>query len=129
MRPLASWSCEFVHPDDYGIVLRLEIAFAQKSIRQTCERFARAKLLLGAKVADKLKRRLADLRAATRVADLVVGHPSETNGRHRRISIDLCDGYQLILGPNHTATPIDASGRVDWSKVSRVKLFAIRKGG
>jgi hypothetical protein len=116
-----------VHANDYGIVVRLEIAFAQKSIRQTCERFARAKLLLGTKVAEKLKRRLADLRAATHVADLVAGHPNDTNGRHRRISIDLCEGYQLILGPNHTSTPVDASGRVDWSKVSRIKLFAIRK--
>ncbi len=43
------------------IVAALELAFANKALRKLCENEARAKAELGAPVAEKLKRRLADL--------------------------------------------------------------------
>jgi proteic killer suppression protein len=104
----------------------LELAFAKKSLRQVCEREANAKRDLGAKIAEKLRRRLADLRAATCVKDLVAGRPRELKGaRHRQIAVDLCEGFGIIFCANHNSVPTLESGGVDWAKVSRIKILRI----
>ncbi len=102
--------------------MTLEISFAEKSLRQLCENGALARRKLGIKVAEKLKHRLADLRAASSVKDLVVGRPREVEGI---MSVDLCDDYRIILCANHNSVPLLDTGAVDWSKVNRVKILKI----
>ena len=105
----------------------LELAFAQKSLRQLCEDEARAKRELGETVAEKLKRRLADLRAASSVEDLVAGRPRKVKGdRHPHIAVHLCDRTCIIFCANHTKVQVLESGDVDWSKVSRIKILEIK---
>jgi len=104
----------------------LEIAFDKKSLRQICENDEKAKHDLGVKVADKLRRRLADLRAAKTVKDLIAGRPHELDEPDdRHIGVELCDGYRIVFCANHNSIPTLKPNRVDWSKVSRVKILRI----
>lgn len=104
----------------------MEIAFATKSLRQLCESEDTAKRSLGAKVAEKLKRRLADIHAASSAKDLVAGRPQKLGGnRGHKIAVDLCDGVRLVFRVNHNSIPRTEDGYVDWSKVSRVKILSI----
>jgi hypothetical protein len=55
----------------------LELAFETKLLREICESEQKARQELGIKVAEALKRRLADLRAATSVEDLPVAQTAK----------------------------------------------------
>jgi hypothetical protein len=104
----------------------MELAFATKSLRDICENAETARSKLGPKVSDKLKRRLADLRAAISVDDLIAGQPYMPDGvREARIALELGGGRRLIFAANHAVLPKLESGKMDWSKVSRVKLLRI----
>lgn len=106
--------------------MALELAFAEKQLRKLCENDAIARRKLGIKVAEKLKRRLADLRAATCVNDLVAGKPRELEGDcQNQMAVDLCDGYNIVFCANHNAAPLLKSGAIDWARVSRVKILRI----
>jgi proteic killer suppression protein len=106
--------------------MTLEISFADKLLRQLCENEAIAKRKLGTKVAEKLKRRLADLRAATCIKDLATVRPYELEGIHQKqIALDLCDDYRIVLCANHNSVPLLDSGAIDWSMVNRVKILRI----
>jgi proteic killer suppression protein len=124
--PVSGQINRFVREAESDIVAVLELAFATKSLRLLCESEASATRELGASVAQKLRRRLADLRAATSVKDLVAGRPRQLAGAHRRhVSVDLCEGSSIVFSPNHRTIPMLASGGVDWSKVTRVKVLRI----
>jgi len=102
--------------------------FATKSLRQLCESKTEANRHLGVTVAEKLSRRLSDLRAATSVKDLIAGRPRELRGaRQPCLVVGLCEGSRLVFGPNHNVMPRLESGYVDWSKVSRVKILRIER--
>jgi proteic killer suppression protein len=106
----------------------LEIAFDSRLLRTICESEALAKRELGSTVAEALKHRLADMRAATSVKDLLVGHPrvlDGTNGQH--MIIDLYGGYQIIFCANHPNNPVMEAGTLDWLRVSRIKLLRIER--
>jgi len=102
--------------------MTLVISFADKSLRQLCENETIAKRKLGIKVAEKLKRRLADLRAASYVEDLVVGEPRELEGM---MTVNLCDDYRIIFCANHHSTPRLDTGAINWSMVNRIKILRI----
>lgn len=102
----------------------MELAFDSKSLRTICESEAQARLELGAEVAEVLKHRLADLRAATSTKDLVAGRPRISADRQHMV-VDLCDGHRIIFKPNHTKLPKMDSGDIDWARVTRIKLLRI----
>ena len=102
----------------------MELAFDSKAIRTICESEAQARLELGANVAEVLKHRLADMRAARSPKDLVVGRPRiGADGQH--MVIDLCDGHHIIFKPNHVKSPLTKTAELDWAKVSRIKILRI----
>jgi proteic killer suppression protein len=104
----------------------LELAFESKSLRTLCESEAHAKRKLGPTVAEVLKHRLADLRAATSVKDLLVGLPRVLDGTdHQHMVIDLYDHYRVVFCANHPNNPVAESGKLDWPKVSRIKILRI----
>ena len=110
-----------------GKVETLELAFGSKSLRAICENQGRAKLELGDKVAEMLKHRLADFRAAKSVKDLLAGRPRLLNGTGRlQMIVDLCDGWEIIFAANHTENPTAENGDLDWERVSRIKILQIR---
>jgi plasmid maintenance system killer protein len=126
--PLSGQTNRFVLEAESDTVAELELSFATKSLRLLCESEASATRELGASVAQKLRRRVADLRAATSVKDLVAGRPHQLAGAHRQhVSVDLCEDSSIVFSPNHRTIPTLASGGVDWSKVTRVKVLRIER--
>lgn len=88
-----------------------------------------AKRQLGAKVAEILKHRLADLRAATSPKDLVASLPRELDsGDSQHMAVDLCDGYRIVFSANHSNNPRTETGDLDWARVSRIKILRIESG-
>ena len=81
----------------------MELAFETMSLRTICESESDAKHELGQTVAESLKRRLADLRAATSITDLVAGRPRVSDhAASQRMLVDLGGGYILVfLGEPH----------------------------
>ena len=105
------------------------ISFATKVIRQLCEDSLEAEKILGGKVAEKLRNRLADLDAAKVVTDLIAGMPSQLDGHTQKtIKINLTSTAYLEIQPNHSKVPRRSDGFVDWSKVQRVKILRIEAG-
>jgi hypothetical protein len=103
----------------------LEIAFDSLQLRQICESEMAAQRELGSEAAEALKRRLADLRAATSIDDLVAGSPRGLDeGDQGRIGLSL-GGAEIVIGPNHTSNPVTGSGEIDWRRVRRVKILRI----
>jgi proteic killer suppression protein len=101
-------------------------AFSTKAIRSLCECQAKAERELGYKAAKKLRERLADIEAADNVTDLVAGRPREIEGgRLPNYAVNLADGYRIIICANHNEIPLTKAGRIDWSKVSRVRIHKI----
>ena len=106
----------------------MEIAFSTKSLRDTCESEEMSRQKFGPEVAEMLKRRLADLRAADFIEDMVLGNVREVPRSHGpAMCIDLIHGYRLVIRANHNQNPTLATGKVDWLAVSRVKIARIEK--
>lgn len=104
----------------------MELAFDSKSLRTICENEAHAKRKLGPTVAEVLRHRLADLRAATSIKDLIVGRPRILDGTdHQHVVIDLCDDYRMVFCANHPNNLVAKSGKIDWPKVSRIRILSI----
>jgi len=106
----------------------LELAFANKSIRSLCESETLAAKALGVRVAKQLIGRLADLLAIQGVHELVAGNPCELDGAlHGHMSITLCDGFKIVFCANHSAKHVHKAGKVDWSKVTRIKIIEVKR--
>lgn len=104
----------------------MELAFDTKSLRDLCEKEDKARHELGPDVARKLKHRLADLRAAESVKDLVAGRPRETESANPGcFVVDLADGFRLAFCANHNNVPLLPTGKVDWAAVNRVRILRI----
>ena len=104
----------------------MELAFDSKSLRTICESEAFAKRELGTVVAEVLKHRLADLRAATFVTDIVAGRPRVLDGvGNQHMVVDLCDAHRMDFCANHPNNPVTRAGELDWAKVSRIKILRI----
>lgn len=106
----------------------LEIAFQTRELRDICEKEPNAVDALGMDTAGALKRRLADLRAANSIEDLVVGKPTALHGPGEgRMAISLTENYRLVLSANHRHHPLTEDGDVNWPQVRRVKVERIER--
>jgi len=91
-----------------------------------CENEDKAQEMLGINTAFRLKSRLADMRAAKFVSELVAGSPGEIN--HDGIpayKLELTTHERIIFCSVHENTPTLVNGSIDWHQVSRVKLITI----
>lgn len=102
----------------------MQLAFDSKELRTTCESDAQARLDLGDAVAEMLKHRLADMRAAKSPKDLVAGKP-RTGADSQHMVVDLSVGYTIVFKANHTTNPLTEAHDLDWSKVTRIKILRI----
>jgi hypothetical protein len=106
----------------------VQLAFDSPWLRTVCESERVAKDELGGAVAEVLKHRLADMAAATSVADLVAGRPRGLGGTARnQMAVDLCEGYVITFAANHTKNPNTETGDLDWKRVSRIKILRIER--
>ena len=112
-RPFCSWC-------------RLELAFGTRELRSICENESTAEVTFGSAVAPMIKRRLADVNAATSVDDLIAGNPRYLNIKGRScLVVNLCDDVCIVFEANHPVNPRTESGAIDWSTVNRIKVTAI----
>ena len=106
----------------------MEIAFDTQRLRTLSENTAVATRELGHSAADGLRRRLADLRAAQSVCDLVASPPTQLDDP-LELSIPIADGFHLVLRCNHLEAPMLNTGSLDWSSVERVKIMGVERDG
>jgi len=112
-----------------GNLPELDLAFDSRLLRTICENEDEATHELGSPVAEVLKHRLADLRAALSVQDLLVGHPRIINGGtyDQHMVLELIDGFQIFFCANHPDNPVTKNNKIDWTKVSRIKILRIER--
>ena len=106
----------------------LQLAFESRELRAICEIDAEGRRALGRGGAEVLKRRLADLRAAESLQDLLAGSPRIVeNDAEPHLIVYLAGGYVLRLVPNHPiVAPRQCLGG-DWTMVRRLKIISISK--
>lgn len=99
----------------------MEIRFKDKDLRELCEKKAVATKKLGDVGARKLRSRLADLRAASRVTELVAGRPHPLKGeRLGQFALDLYGGARLVFEPANDPVPRRDDASIEWSAVTIV---------
>lgn len=107
----------------YKIGNVLEILFDNKKTRELCENKSKAVKKLGSDCARKLRTRLSDLEAVSRVTELVAGNPHPLEGdRSGQFALDLAGGWRLVFCPANDPCPMKDDGGIDWSKVTIVNI-------
>jgi len=102
------------------------IAFASTDVRDICEDAGAGDQSIGREAGRMLRDRLADIRAAVTLGDLMVGNPRTGGEDGRELRIDLTDAKTLVLIANHVALPQGRPGTgVDWTRVSYVKVIGV----
>lgn len=105
----------------------MELAFSTRMLRTLCQDHEEAVNRIGAPAADVLRTRLADLRAATYLAELPAGRPAVLDGEPPRLRFELCDGWALLLSVAHQSVPRTEDGELDVTKVRRVLVQGISR--
>lgn len=106
----------------------MEIPLARK-VAKICnsEREMRAKL--GARNAEKLQQRLAELQAAPDLEAIKLLPAARchelTGDRKGQLAVDLVHPKRLILVPDHDPPPTKEDGGLDWSRVTQVFVIEI----
>jgi hypothetical protein len=122
-RSQTSLAFPFVYQSSIFAILNL--AFATKALRSLCETKSIAERKLGAKAAARLRRRLADLRAAESAAEIVaIGLVQLPQPPSTQFYFDL-GGAMLVVEVNHQKEPTADSGGIDWARVTRVKVMKV----
>ena len=104
----------------------MEINFKDKKLKDLCEQQNLAQRKLGDQMAKKLTARLADLRAASSVTELVAGHPHPLTGDLAgKFALDLVHPKRLVFEPEHDPIPRTEDGGIDWSQVTRINIIWI----
>ncbi len=102
----------------------MELAFVEKALRDLCASRIKLDRRLGTEVAAALRHRLADLRAAATIHELILNRPCPLN-ESGQLAMDVAGGIRLVFCPNHNTMPTDRSGKIDWTRVTRIKIVAI----
>ena len=101
----------------------MEVQFKDKKLQTLCEKPNAAVKKLGSACAHKLRTRLADLAAATRVSDLVAGNPHPLSGELQgQFALNLTGGWRLVFTPANDPVPRRDDASIDWSAVTIVSI-------
>jgi hypothetical protein len=103
----------------------MELAFDTLHLRRVCESDTEARKRYPAETVEQLHDRLADIRAATSVSDLVVGQPSMDARPPARVRFKLDGGYELVCVGNHPTPPLMEDGLVNFDRMRRVRVVKI----
>src|SRR3569623_96430 len=102
----------------------MELAFVEKKVRDLCAKQVPLDRRLGHERAEALRRRLADLRAARFIDDLLLDapYPIDDSGR---MALPVCEGLRIVFCANHRSAVVDGDGKIDWLRVTRLKIIDI----
>jgi proteic killer suppression protein len=102
------------------------ILFADEKLLSLCQEERRAVQRLGKPGFKKLRGRLSDLRAASRLGEVVAGGPHPLKGERRhQFSLDLDGGRRLVFEAADDPIPKTSAGAIDWPQVTRVRIVFI----
>lgn len=104
----------------------MDIGFQDDDLARLCNDSRIAERRLGSNSAKRLRARLADLRAATVVTELVAGSPHPLTGdRLGQFSLRLHGGHRLVFRPARDPIPFLRDGGIDWNSVTAVTIVEI----
>ena len=104
----------------------MDILYASKDLKALCVDDRKAKRALGGTGCRKLRARLADLDAASRVTELIAGRPHELRGdRAGQVALDLDRGRRLVFEPAVSPIPRKEDGGIAWAEVTAVRIVWI----
>ncbi|MDJ1497628.1 hypothetical protein QNI19_32110 [Cytophagaceae bacterium DM2B3-1] len=101
----------------------MELTFLDSEIRQICQVESKAIEVYGKETARKLQSRLSDLEAADSVWELPAGAPTPISDSEYKITID--KNLFLIFCANNRRQPKDTNGKIDWQRVSIIKILKL----
>lgn len=107
----------------------MRISFEKKKLQTVCNNLKSMQAAYGKDMAAKLGQRLADLHAATTLADMSHLPPARchllTGDRKGQFSVDLVHPYRLIFKPDHDPVPLDKQGGIDRRAVTDIIVVEI----
>ena len=107
----------------------MEIHFISRKMKRLCDSEREIRAKLGPRNAERLKQRLAELRAAESL-DEMRSLPSArchelTQDRKGQLAVDLVHPRRLVFEPAHDPMPLKEDGGVDWSKVTEIVILEV----
>ena len=105
----------------------MEISFENKNLRQLCESQNKAKTQLGKALAIRLKTFLADLDVIENVNELISGRIYSVKLENNILIIEPSNDLKITFSANHINLPLSADDKVDWSRVTRIKIIEIQQ--
>ena len=110
----------------------MDISFKNKKLEKEFNEGAQLNKVHGNKRAQKIRMRMAALRAAESLMDFwpPKSGPSRchelTQGKRKgQLSVDLDHPYRLIFTPAHDPVPVREDGGLDWSCVTAIKIQGV----
>ena len=110
----------------------MDISFKNKKLEKEFNEGAQLNKVHGNKRAQKIRMRMAALRAAESLMDFwpPKSGPSRchelTQGKRKgQLSVDLDHPYRLIFTPAHDPVPVREDGGLDWSCVTSIKIQGV----
>jgi proteic killer suppression protein len=104
----------------------MKIEFATTKLKKSCESEKEMTKAYGDIAAKKLRSRLEDICAVSRVTEIIAGRPHPLKGgRSGQFAIDLHRGVRLVFEPANDPVSRDQSGNILWEDVTEVKIVYI----
>ena len=110
----------------------MDISFKTRKLEKEFNEGAQLNKVHGNKRAQKIRMRMAALRAAESLMDFwpPKSGPSRchelTQGKRKgQLSVDLDHPYRLIFTPAHDPVPVREDGGLDWSCVTAIKIQGV----
>ncbi|MDT0264194.1 type II toxin-antitoxin system RelE/ParE family toxin [Jatrophihabitans sp. DSM 44399] len=107
----------------------MDVGFRNAQLRKLCSDPSLMRRRFGANGSAKLQRRLAELAAATCIADLFLLRQARCHqlkaGRDEMFSVDIDGGLRMIFEVADEPTPRTKDGGVDVDQVKRVAVVEI----
>lgn len=109
----------------------MEISFESNRLQKEFENEKKLLKKQGAKRANLIKQRIAEIHAATSLEDLRnlpgprLHQHSRMTGHKAVFSVDLDHPYRLLFEANHDPEPELPGGGVDWIKVTKILIKEI----
>lgn len=107
----------------------MELSFATEQLRSICESRRSATNKLGADTARSLEMVLADIEACQTVEEFTLLYGDQaTSSKADRWQVSIEGAVTMTFASGHVSPPLKKDGRVDWRKVTRVRIEAIGAG-